>query len=196
MPANYKNIPVYLKENANFCCWKYEDVNGRKTKVPYSPHTGKKAKTNNPNTFCDFDTAINASGYEGIGIRVDGRIIGIDIDHCISNGEILPWAKEITNRFNNTYIEMSPSGTGIRIFCLLSNNLSYNTETYYIKKGNLEVYIPSYTNRFLTITGNSLSDADVTDTEKSLVWLLETYMQRLTPTHPTAVAYGKSYLNE
>ena len=196
MPTNYKNIPVYLKENAKFCCWKYEDVNGRKTKVPYSPHTGKKAKTNNPNTFCDFDTAINASGYEGIGIRVDGRIVGIDIDHCISDGEITPWAKEITNRFNDTYIEISPSGTGIRIFCLLPNNLSYNTETYYIKKGNLEVYIPGFTNRFLTITGNLLSDADVTDTEESLVWLLETYMRRPTPTSPTAAAYGKSCLND
>ena len=64
MSTKYKNIPVYLKENARFCCWKYENVNGRKTKIPYSPHTGKKAKTNNPDTFCGFDTAINTPGYE------------------------------------------------------------------------------------------------------------------------------------
>ena len=195
MPTNYENIPMYLKENARFCCWKYDDTNGRKTKIPYSPHTGRKAKANNPNTFSDFNTAINASGYEGIGIRVDGRIVGIDLDHCIEGGELSTWAKEITNYFNDTYIEVSPSGTGIRIFCLMPDNLNYNTKTYYIKKGNLEVYIPGYTNRFLTITGNAVTNVDVTETADSLCWMLDTYMKRPTSS-VTANIPSESYLND
>ena len=191
-----QKIPQTLKDLGEFCCWKNEVKGGRKTKVPYNPVTGYGARTNDPSTFVPFDTAVNASGYDGIGIRVSGAFVGIDLDHCMENGELLPWAKEITDRFADTYIEVSPSGEGIRVFCLLPDDLNYNTETYYIKKGGIEVYIPGYTNRFLTITGNALTEADVTETAEALAWLLETYMRRPTPTTPTAATYGKSYLSD
>ncbi len=190
------SIPQTLKDLGEFCCWKYEVKDGRKTKVPYNPVTGYGARTNNPSTFVTYETAVNASGYDGIGIRVSGQFVGIDLDHCIEEGNIAPWAKEITDRFADTYIEVSPSGEGIRIFCLLPDDLNYDTETYYIKKDSIEVYIPGYTNRFLTITGNALTQADVTETAEALKWLLETYMRRPTPTTPTAVVCGKSYLSD
>ena len=191
-----QKIPQTLKDLGEFCCWKYEVKDGRKTKVPYNPVTGYGARTNDPSTFASYDTAVNASGYDGIGIRVSGAFVGIDLDHCIEDSNLLPWAKEITDHFADTYIEVSPSGTGIRIFCLLPDDLNYNTETYYIKKGGIEVYIPGYTNRFLTVTGNALTQADVTETAEALKWLLETYMRRPTPTTPAAVAYGKSFLSD
>ncbi|MBE6745940.1 MAG: nucleoside triphosphatase [Ruminococcaceae bacterium] len=196
MQEQVKNIPQTLKDLGEFCCWKYEVKNGRKTKVPYNPLTGYSARTNDSSTFVPHATAVNASGYEGIGIRVSGNLVGIDLDHCIEDREILSWAKEIIDRFNDTYIEVSPSGTGIRIFCLLPSNLNYDTETYYIKKNNIEVYIPGFTNRFLTITGNAITDADVVETAEALTWLLETYMHRPTPTTPTAITHGKSYLSD
>ncbi len=196
MQEQVKNIPQTLKDLGEFCCWKYQVKNGRKTKVPYNPVTGYGARTNDPSAFVSYGTAVNASGYEGIGIRVSGNFVGIDLDHCVENGELVPWAKEIIDRFNDTYIEVSPSSTGIRIFCLLPSNLNYDTETYYIKKNNIEVYIPGYTNRFLTVTGNALTPADVTETAEALTWLLETYMRRPTPTTPVTVVYGKSYLSD
>lgn len=191
-----QKIPQTLKNLREFCCWKYEVKDGRKTKAPYNPVTGYSARTNDPSTFVTYDTAVNAFGYDGIGIRVSGQFVGIDLDHCVKDGNIVPWAKEITDRFADTYIEVSPSGEGIRIFCLLPNDLNYNTETYYIKKGGIEVYIPGYTNRFLTVTGNALTQADVTETAEALTWLLDTYMRRPTPTTPTAVVCGKSYLSD
>ena len=191
-----QKLPQTLKDLGEFCCWKYEVKDGRKTKVPYNPVTGYGARTNDPSTFVPFDTAVNASGYDGIGIRVSGAFVGIDLDHCMDDGNLLPWAKEITDRFADTYIEVSPSGEGIRIFCLLPSDLNYDTETYYIKKGGVEVYIPSYTNRFLTVTGNALTQADVTETAEALTWLLDTYMRRPTPTTPAAVVCGKSYLSD
>ena len=196
MQEQVKNIPQTLKDLGEFCCWKYQVKNGRKTKVPYNPVTGYGARTNDPSAFVSYGTAVNASGYEGIGIRVSGNFVGIDLDHCVENGELVPWAKEIIDRFNDTYIEVSPSSTGIRIFCLLPSNLNYNTETYYIKKGGIEVYIPGYTNRFLTVTGNALTQVDVTETAEALTWLLETYMRRPTLTTPVTVVYGKSYLSD
>ena len=174
MQVQLEKIPQYLKDNGQFCNWRYELRDGNQTKVPYMSGTRRKANVDDPTTFTAFETAVSATGYDGIGIRVCGRIVGIDLDHCIEDGKLLPWAQAIVDRFGATYIEISPSGEGIRIFCLLPSGFEYDTQTYYIKKGNIEVYIPGHTNRFLTVTGNPIHGADVTETGESLVWLLDT----------------------
>lgn len=194
--VNKDSIPQRLKDTARFCCWRYETVKGRKTKIPYDPVTGYKAKTDRPNTFSDFDTAISRTGYDGIGIRVADGIAGIDLDHCMENGVLLPWAQEIADRFHDTCIEVSPSGAGIRIFCLVPEQLAYDTGIYYIKKGDIEVYIPGHTNRFLTVTGNVLNAADVAETTKALTWLLDTYMHRPMASSSSFAASGESYLSD
>lgn len=196
MQVQSEKIPQYLRENGRFCNWKYEDRDGGKTKVPYTPGTNRKASVSNPSTFTAFSTAASATGYDGIGIRVCGKIVGIDLDHCIEEGDVLPWAQDIVDYFRATYIEVSPSGTGIRIFCLLPDGFSYDAKTYYIKKGNIEVYIPGRTNRFLTVTGNALTNTDVTETADALTWLLETHMRRSTPSLPSVTAPGRSYLRD
>ena len=43
-----QKIPQTLKDLGEFCCWKYEVKDGRKTKVPYNPVTGYGARTNDP----------------------------------------------------------------------------------------------------------------------------------------------------
>ena len=196
MQVQLEKIPQFLKENGQFCSWKYELRNDNKTKVPYMPGTTRRASVNDLTTFTAFDTAASATGYDGIGIRVCGRIVGIDLDHCVEDGDIAPWAQTIVDRFGSTYIEVSPSGTGLRIFCLLPDGFTYDTQTYYIKKGNIEIYIPGHTNRFLTITGNALIDADVVEVKYPLVWLLDTYMHRPTPPTPAVVVPGESYLSD
>lgn len=194
--VKHDNIPQRLKDTAQFCCWQYETIKGKQTKVPYGPVTGHKARTNQPTTFTTFDGAIVAlANYDGMGIRVANGIAGIDLDHCMKNGTLLPWAREIVDKFHDTYIEISPSGAGIRIFCLVPEQFSYDTDVYYIKKGDIEVYIPGFTNRFLTVTVNALNQEDVTETTEALTWLLNTYMQRPTPPAATSVS-GRSYLKD
>ena len=176
---NSKNIPKYLKENANFCNWKYETRDGNLTKVPYNPHTMNKASVNNLNTFTDFSFVINAlNNFDGIGIRVDGKIIAIDLDHCIEEGKICSWAEEIVSHFQDTYIEISPSGKGLRIILLAPDNYSYDKDKYYIKKNNVEVYVAGATNRFVTLTGNAIQKTDVVGNIDGFQWLIDTYMKR------------------
>ena len=196
MQVQLEKIPQFLKDNGQFCCWQYEQRDGNKTKVPYTPGTTRRASVSDPATFTAFETAASATGYDGIGIRVCGRIVGIDLDHCIEGGKLLPWAQEIVDRFKPTYIEVSPSGMGIRIFCLLPDGFSYDTGVYYIKKGDIEVYIPGHTNRFLTVTGNALTAADVVETAEALTWLLKTHMRRPTPPTPAVAVPGESYLSD
>ena len=177
--VNSKNIPKYLKENAKFCNWKYETRNSNLSKVPYNPHTMNKASVNNLNTFTDFSSVINALDYyDGIGIRVDGKIIAIDLDHCIEEGKICSWAEEIISHFSNTYVEISPSGKGLRIILLAPDNYSYDKDKYYIKKNNVEVYVAGATNRFVTLTGNAIQKTDVVGNIDGFQWLIDTYMKR------------------
>lgn len=192
MQVQVEKIPKYLKSNGQFCNWRLED----RGKIPYIPGTKIRASVNDPSSFRPFQVAATATGYDGIGIRVSDRIVGIDLDHCIVDGKLLPWAQEIVDQFHTTYIEISPSGSGIRIFCLLPDGFSYDAQTYYIKNGNVEVYIPGHTNRFLTVTGNALIDNDVMEMEDALIWLLDTHMRRPTPPDAVVAVSGESYLSD
>lgn len=52
-----ENIPPYLKANAKWCDWRYENRDSGTTKVPYNPMTNTHASVKIPSTFTDFDSA-------------------------------------------------------------------------------------------------------------------------------------------
>ena len=175
-------IPNELKENAQWCVWKREIRGGKPTKVPYDPVTGKRAETDNPDTFRTFEAAEEAftiePEYNGVGIRVSNGFAAIDIDHCVTDGALSDLAREICERMNS-YTELSPSKTGLRI--ILKGDLSYDKGKYYLKNPNngVELYVSGMTNRFVTITGNSLLNLPVrTITAEELQGLLDKYMRR------------------
>lgn len=195
---NYDNIPQRIRDTGQFCTWKYEQRKDRMTKVPYNPVTGQKASADKPETFVDFNTAVNgANAYNGIGIRVTGQIIAIDLDHCIEDDVLLPWASEIAKHFRDTYIEISSSGTGLRIIALMPDGYVYDSNTFYIKKGNVEVYAAgATTNRFVTLTGNVYLDGDVIEQADALQWLLDTHMKRPQPVRNHLLPERDSFLTD
>ena len=186
MPVNFVNIPDALKRNASFCVWKLEKRSGRPTKVPYDPKTRNMARTNDPSTFADFNTAMKAyaiGGWDGIGYRVSEGIGAIDIDHCIrEDGSLNDVAASILGIFPSAYFEKSPSGTGLRGFFKLSPDFAYDKTVYYInnRKHGLEVYLPGVTNRFVTVTGDMFKEGTVERNDDALRSLLETFMKRST----------------
>ena len=195
---NLENIPTYLKEHSSWCDWKYEKRKCRMTKVPYNPKAGNCASVNAPDTFTDFNTAVSVmDDYDGIGIRVNGKIIAIDLDHSIENGKLKSWASEIVSRFRNTYIEKSPSGTGLRIILFVADGYNYDKNTYYIKKGDIEVYVSGATNRFVTITGDAYLKNEIIEDMDALAWLLEKHMKRKNSKNPISqLEERKSYLTD
>ncbi len=104
--------------------WREEKGHGRRTKVPYDPRTGRRAESDNATTWASREEAeswtIKERG-DGVGIMlcaVDGAYLcGIDLDTCRDKdtGNIASWAQEIIDRFAS-YTEVSPSGTGAKIF--------------------------------------------------------------------------------
>lgn len=186
MPVNFVNIPDVLKQTASFCVWKMEKRSGRPTKVPYNPKTGAMARTNDPSTFADFNTAMKSyaiGGWDGIGYRVSEGIGAIDIDHCIrEDGSLNDVAASILGIFPDAYFEKSPSGTGLRGFFRLYPDFAYDKTVYYInnRKHGLEVYLPGVTNRFVTVTGDMFRNGAVTRNDDALRTLLDTFMKRST----------------
>jgi uncharacterized protein YjhX (UPF0386 family) len=89
-------------------------------------------------------TAARQRKHAGIGyvFTADDPYTGIDLDDCIENETIAPWALDIVSTMNS-YSEISPSGTGIKIW--VEGKLSTN-----IKTPHIEIYSAA---RYFTVTG-------------------------------------------
>lgn len=148
----YEKIPLELKQLPHWVGWKYMQRPGEdhKRKVPINAMNGQPAKSNDPTTWCDFDTACLGKerfGLDGIGFMFSGDgIFGIDIDHCYDpeTQELDPAAAEIIETVQS-YTELSPSGTGIHILC--KGALPEGRK----RRGAVEMYS---TLRYFTVTGN------------------------------------------
>ena len=142
-------IPQELKYHNQWVCWRAETTpDGKSTKVPYNARTGGKAISTEKNTWTSFDTAMKAyeaDSYNGVGFVVSSEdpFIGIDLDGCIEDGELHTDVADIVDNISS-YTEMSPSGTGIRIFAKAKLPPEGR------KKGKYEIYDNA---RVLTVTG-------------------------------------------
>jgi hypothetical protein len=112
-------------DERRWVAWRNEERAGKLTKVPYGVG-GKPAKANDPNTWLTRVEAIalakritNGLGG-GIGLELgdigaDLRVSGIDLDSCLEDGNIAPWAAAILDVVQS-YAETSPSKTGVKAF--------------------------------------------------------------------------------
>ena len=149
-------VPSDLETIKQCVAWRLEMRNGKPTKVPVNPRTSGNAATNKPSTWGTLDEALtfyheHPHQVSGIGLVLRGtRLVGVDLDHCIMGGVIQPRALAIVRSFNS-YTEISPSGTGIRIFGF---GIKPGTRSVCRAKG-IELYDRTST-RFLTFTGRHL----------------------------------------
>jgi primase-polymerase (primpol)-like protein len=162
-----KLIPEALKAIPQWVVWFPVHRHGRLTKVPYDPTSAKRgsldmAKTNDPKTWSDYTTACRVARQtdHGIGIVLtsDLGITGVDVDHCIEDKRIIPWVRDLVRQLD-TYTEVSPSGTGLRMF-------AYGEIPKALKRSEqgLELY---KTGRFLTITGGHVSSTSLKVEQRS-----------------------------
>jgi len=156
----FDNIPREMKDRDQWICWRLEFRDGRWTKVPVDPKTGGLAKTNAPETWASFAVAWSfyheraGRGIDGLGYVFceDDSFVGIDLDHCITDGILDGPVKELVETFAETYIETSVSGTGLHIIAKAKPPFQGAKR----KRGNIEVF----SNRcFFTITGHLHNDS-------------------------------------
>jgi len=145
-------IPDELKRQKTWVGYVLKPNGKRSDKIPMNVMTGKPAKSNDPETWTDFETAEGLSvqrGYSGIGFMFQPPYVGVDLDHCIKDSVIAPHALAILKSLNS-YSELSPSGTGIHIICK-----GEIKQARKVSKIGLEIYTKG---RFFTVTGNRLQE--------------------------------------
>jgi putative DNA primase/helicase len=151
-------IPAELRARDQWVVWRYEERDGKRTKVPYQPASPKaRASTIDPSTWGDFQTASAAAG-DGIGFvfaEVDD-FAGVDLDNCIDGDKIDPTAAAIVLALDS-YTERSPSGRGLHV--IIRGQLNGGRR----KTGNFECYDAG---RYFAVTGNHVAGTPLTINER------------------------------
>jgi len=138
-------------------------------KMPISAKGGAGSSTN-PATWVPFVEAVGEylmGEYDGIGIVLGGTLHGIDLDDCRdpATGVLSALAQETLDRVEG-YAEVSPSGTGIKIFT--QTNLDGSRTK---KEAGVELYKDG---RYFTVTGHGLNGhSSLPVLPQDLGWLVE-----------------------
>lgn len=104
-----RTLPVALTSRAR---WVRHDRQGRPLTID-----SRMAAVDNPSTWAPFADARASNVGDGMGFVLTGDGIGcIDLDHCIVDGSVEPWAQEFIDANPNTFTETSRSGTGIHLW--------------------------------------------------------------------------------
>lgn len=153
-------------------------------KRPMNP-AGGPGKVSDPATAGTLsealETMLRKSGG-GVGVLVSAAepgLIGIDIDHCIHESEMHPFALEVLEQFRTAYAEVSPSRTGLRIFCegqAVTGTPAGSTAlglAWGGKQIKAEIYAAGGPGRFLRTTGAALdcTAGAVGPCQSGITWL-------------------------
>ncbi|MBV9688464.1 MAG: hypothetical protein JO202_02015 [Ktedonobacteraceae bacterium] len=141
-----------LQARPQWVCWRKEQRQGKWTKVPYHPLTGRKAESNNPQTWVTYAQAQRAGTYDGVGYMFHRDYTGVDLDHCVNeDGSIDAWAQGYLDRLNS-YAEYSPSRTGIHI--LVRGTVPHGLRRRVLGAPHPQAAIEMYCERrYFTVTG-------------------------------------------
>jgi hypothetical protein len=158
-PFNGDNIPDTLKASQRWAPWRavWNEKRQKFDKIPAhakAPFYG--ISTAKPERWYSYEQALaayqdNPTLFAGVGYVMTGQhdVVGIDLDRCVADNTIAPWAQEVIDRLAS-YTELSPSGNGLRI--LINGEIPNDWTNHEV---GIEVY-GGHEPRFLTVTGQRL----------------------------------------
>ena len=159
-------IPEELKALKQWVCWQGD-------KVPRNPYTGGNAMSNNPSTWSDYETAVEAVKkyhFDGVGFMFAPPYFGVDLDKCLDDTDFVDEFVEGLRSYN----EISRSGNGIHIIC--RGTLPEGNR----RRGKVEMYSEG---RYFIMTGNPYNEkySDIVDCTERIKVLHSKYLPDLTP---------------
>ncbi|MFD1195711.1 AAA family ATPase [Seohaeicola saemankumensis] len=159
LPVCADRIPPFLKGLNQWVVWgAVAKKGGRVNKVPIDPTTGLPVNAHDPQNHLSFNKALSAyqaGKADGVGIVLTGEpvrheedgqpvfLVGVDLDKVHADPER---AAQLLRPLRGAYVERSPSGQGLRVFCL-SHHKPHSGQG-----AGGEIYAQG---RFLTVTGQS-----------------------------------------
>jgi len=176
-PFNGESIPQALKDLPRWAPWRasWNEKRCKWDKIPMQIGNHYGISTVKPDLWYTYDEALaayqsNPIVYSGLGFCMTGvtDVVGIDLDRCVKDGVIAPWAQEIIDSVDS-YVEISPSGHGLRILGSGSIPTDWNNHDQ-----GIEVY-GGHEGRFLTVTGARLSGSFTRMSDDTLLALSTKY---------------------
>ena len=168
-------LPDSMTSARRWVRWKPIERDGKWTKIPVQVN-GAAASSTDPTTWSTLDEVYCAAvGKDGIGFMLGDGWLGVDFDGVsTAPGEWLdPWVKEWANEAG-TYVEWSPSGTGIHAIFRDATLPSWSQN----RRGGVEVYDKS---RFFCVTGNALNSHDANASSVAFHTVCERYLKKDEP---------------
>ena len=178
--VNYDNVPEELKKLNQWVC----ASDG--SKVPMKAFANEAASSTNPNTWSDFETALNSVNlkhYDYCGfVFADNGYVGIDIDAGFDeDGFVSVLGADIIGKCQS-YTEKSRSGRGFHI--LLRGNLPFKGKN---NLAEVEIY---KTARYFILTGDTLLFHDIVENQQAIDYVVEKYFPE-TQSNATEVVVGR-----
>ena len=166
--GTFLGLPAALTPYAKkpwWVLWRFETgKNGKQTKVPYRARDPKrKASCSDPTTWVDFDTAFavyHAGKADGVGFcLLNSGLVAFDLDDCrnTTTGELESAARNLIARAKS-YVEITPSGTGLRIIGT-GNGIKVHRKQSVPGANGMGIESYRACERFITVTGNALPEA-------------------------------------
>lgn len=198
-PVQIENLKRLEGFAPQWFIWGLPGAEGKARKSPQSP-AGGPGRVNLPSTAGTLNEALEAmhrKGAGGIGLLVSTAVagfVGLDLDNVIADGKVHGLGLEAIDRFKGGYIEASPSGTGLRIFCL--GELPDGTpkgSTAIVDAVKLEAYSAG-TNRFLRTTGALVEGTvgEVVNCQAGLDWFASVMIASNRAVHDKAGGMGST----
>ena len=151
-------IPAPLKGVDRWVVWRAGPLkpNGKFDKIPCDPATGRNSDGQAPENWLTYQAALAAYDQgkaDGIGIVLSSEhtiphsgsefyLVALDFDNCVGSNDSL---KELWLSLGKPYVEVSPSGNGIRMFALSTEQLKGGND-----RAGHELYCGG---RFMSVTG-------------------------------------------
>ncbi len=153
--VDYSKIPEDLKAEPRWLVWKYEQRFGKWAKVPIDLQTGRYINSTDPSAWHTFDEVAYSDVGHGIGFALGNGISGVDLDDCRNpvTAELTPLAEDVLQRADS-YAEVSPTGTGIKI--VLRTATVQKFERTKNSSGTVEIY---QSGRYFTFTGHQIGES-------------------------------------
>lgn len=89
------------------------------SKVPLRPGGRGAASSTDRRTWCSYGRAARSRVGVGLGyvLAAGDGIVCVDLDHCIAeDGTVAAWAQAVLDACPPTFVEVSPSGTGLHVW--------------------------------------------------------------------------------
>ena len=176
LPHNTAGVPQSLRDLNGWVAWNGEVRDGKPTKVPKDPVTGHNTDATHATwTYAEAVAGMVRHGFDGVGVSLDANpdLVGVDLDHVRDpeTGDVLPGAQAIVDDLGS-YTEVSPSGTGLRVFVLGEKPGRRCKREGAFEGFDAEMYDSV---RFLTVTGHHVdgTPAEVRRSQPALTRLYE-----------------------